>query len=71
MLHNLKVMLRGWTVLRVLEACISLAHVQHLVLPYGNIVVTDLKIISQTENDLKSCRGQFIALLYTISDMLL
>ena len=32
----------------------------NLVLLHGIIEVTNLKIISETENDLKSCRGQFV-----------
>ena len=42
---------KGWTVFRVWEACFNLTHAQHLVLLHG-IVLTNLKIISQTENDL-------------------
>ena len=44
---------RGWKVFFVWEACINLPHAQHLVLLEGIIVVTNLKTISQTENDLK------------------
>ena len=38
---------------------------QHLALLHEIIAVTNFKFISETENDVISCRGQFIVLLYT------
>ena len=57
---------RDWTVFRIWKACFNLTHAQHLVLLQGIIVVTNLKLISETENDSKSYRGQFIFLFYKI-----
>ena len=53
------------------EACINLTHAQHLVLLHEILVVANLKIILQTQNDLKSCSKQFQVCLYkkkTIND---
>ena len=57
---------RGWTVFWMRKACFNLTHAHHLVLLHGIIVLRNWKLISQTENEIKTCRGQFF--LSTISN---
>ena len=42
------------------NVCLNHTHAKYLVLLCGILILRNLKLISQTVNDLKSCRGQFM-----------
>ena len=45
-----------------------LAHAKERVLLHKAVIQQDLKVVSQGQNKIKLLRGQFIVILYTISD---